>query len=524
MFGTSLNPLQFINDSNSLSTPASGAMWFENSTPSAFDPSLIELMQQTLISYNESSKVVTINGTNQDDHALVTNLSGARIRVQMIGFESRIFDHVDVHRIDFFGHDGDDIFNNKTSITSRAFGHAGNDVLRGGSGNDKLYGGLGDDILVGRGGNDVIAGYDGNDIIYGGEGNDIIYGGNGNDLIYGGGGNDRIYGDAGNDTIYGNAGDDIIYGGVGNDTIYGGAGNDQLYGGAGSDIIYGQSGNDRLFGGDGHDRLYGGNGQDRLYGGNGNDGLFGGSLKYKNYLHGGAGRNRFLVQSGDVISDRTNADARLVFINRSSKWTNKEIETVDAGLHRLHHRTRNVKLLIDRLSGHDLPFIKVDSLGGGAARNSLRTITKTVTNSQTGVTTTTVRYEREILVAEWNENDAQRNDVQPFVIIHEISHNWDSVLELNAQRSNTGYIWNKFKNQSKWVINPPSDGYRRSGDKKWWYLASSEFARDFGRYNPAEDWATVWEKYFQVGGPNGVANGNLRKKLLVVDELFTLLS
>ncbi|HMO15596.1 MAG TPA: calcium-binding protein [Pirellulaceae bacterium] len=506
MHGGSLNPWDYHSQGLALSGLHGVGAMLSSAAPSAFDESLIQSMQQSMIHYDASAKSVTIQGTGGNDHARVSVLTNGQIRVRVFNVEWRDFNRSLIREVVFFGRNGDDIFENYTDIPSTAYGHAGNDRLVGGTAHDKLYGGPGDDYLDGRDGNDYLAGHAGKDVMYGGAGNDQMHGGADDDIMYGGAGNDWMYGHGGNDVMHG------------------GADTDRMYGGPGDDILYGDSGNDFLYGGDGDDRLYGGDGIDRLYGEKGNDGLFGGGFSSKNLLVGGPGKNRYLVYGPDVIEGRTGADARIDFINRSSVWTNKEIESIDAGLHMLHKQTRNVRLLIDRVSNHDLPFIKVSSIAGGVAQNVLNETIRRTYNSATGQWTTTVTYRRELLFAEWNENDAYRNSFQPYIVIHELAHNWDDKASLNKQFPNTGYIWDRFLTRSRWVKTRPNNSYVLSGDGEWWYLGTSQFAASYGRLNPYEDWATVWEHYFRVGGPAGQPAGNLRDKLADIDLLFRTIS
>jgi Ca2+-binding RTX toxin-like protein len=182
------------------------------------------------------------------------------------------------------------------------YGYGGNDSLSGGAGNDLLYGSTGNDTLIGNegtdslygeagqdkifglapavsmavaDGNNILSGGDDNDSVYGAGGKDSIYGGNGNDLLSSGTGDDKIYGDAGNDTVFASDGNDYVDGGLGNDVVYAGDDNDSLFGGAGNDQLYGQDGNDSINGSTGNDRLDGGEGNDTLSGGFGNDSLLG---------------------------------------------------------------------------------------------------------------------------------------------------------------------------------------------------------------------------------------------------------
>lgn len=199
----------------------------------------------------------------------------------------------------------------EVDLPSTLLGGAGNDLLVGGRGNDELHGHDGNDTLIGGGGNDWLQGWSGANTLDGGSGNDTLLAG-GNDAMSGGDGDDRmvfhpgtaasrIDGGAGNDTLdfspregavfvslqdgygtmlatqrrefrgivaaenvigsrfsdhivgntqanllEGQGGDDILYGGGLNDTLLGGAGNDSLHGGAGDDSIDGGGGHDTV--------------------------------------------------------------------------------------------------------------------------------------------------------------------------------------------------------------------------------------------------------------------------------------
>jgi hypothetical protein len=75
-------------------------------------------------------------------------------------------------------------------------------------------------------------------------------------------------------------------------------------------------------------------------------------------------------------------------------------------------------------------------------------------------------------------------------------------------------------------MSDPADPnlYQRSGDGQWWHLKTAEFVRGYGKTNPYEDWATVWEYYFdEFQSGSGTPGANLSAKLLDVQYLFAAL-
>jgi Ca2+-binding RTX toxin-like protein len=120
---------------------------------------------------------------------------------------------------EIYGAGGRDHITLSSTMSFRAFGGDGRDVIRAkGAVDNFISGDNGADRLVGAGGDD------------------IIYGGRGTDTILGRGGDDRLFGDllpyprqgSGDDRIKGGKGDDFISGGAGNDVLTGGAGRDQF--------------------------------------------------------------------------------------------------------------------------------------------------------------------------------------------------------------------------------------------------------------------------------------------------------
>ena len=282
-----------------------------------------------------------------------------------------------------------------------------------------------------------------------------------------GSGNDYVRTDAGNDTLIGGSGDDKLFGLNGNDAVYGHAGNDILVGWDGNDFLSGGDHNDTISGGRGHDNLYGGVGNDTLVGDDGNDGLYGGTGS--DALYGKAGNDRFLGFHGRIGAQDIGAtDTAVYFVNGTRSWTNADIELIDRGLTYIHFRTGSTTLL--RLKS------------GGA-----------------------VRFHREARPADGGNYDALNHgdgrisifdaglsdrEYAPLNIIHELGHNWD---EEHATWNTTG----GWLSLSGWrSTNPSSTSYRKSTDGKWWYLNTAHFAREYGRTNPREHFASSWESYF----------------------------
>lgn len=184
----------------------------------------------------DASGRLTITGTAANDTVTVKYFPGdaSRIVVTLNG-SSVVYDLIILYgtapsSLVFWGLDGNDSFQNATSLPSTAYGNNGDDVLIGGSGNDFLEGDYGNDMLFGN---------EGNDTLWGSGGNDMLYGGPGNDALYGHGGIDMLYGEDGADTLNGGSSDDVLSGGSGQDTIIAvGLGSDTITGGAQWDYLW----------------------------------------------------------------------------------------------------------------------------------------------------------------------------------------------------------------------------------------------------------------------------------------------
>jgi len=532
------------------------------------------------VSFDPATSVLTITGGSGADTAFVAAAAGNQLEVTGSGISAQYFNANFIQRIDFLGYGGNDRFESTSSVMVRAFGHAGDDYLSGGSGNDDLRGGPGNDELYGNLGNDSLMGSEHQDLLFGGEGddmlvgftgNDTLRGGAGNDSLYGQAGDDFVYGDEGNDNVRGNAGIDQLYGGAGNDFLMGDTENDELYGeagdddlfawwgddlldggdgddelyahngndlcrggagadlirgGTGADTLYGDAGDDRLFGESGDDLLRAGSGIDLLRGGDGSDSLLGGDTDNGDTLYGDAGADRFLKQGTDLVVDKAAADAIIRFENVTSSWTDREIEVIDEGLALLVAETGNNALLRDSLDPRDLGFYKYATLDGAAALNSLSTYEQQEWNYQTGQWETVgYTYEREIHFADWDETSTWYNSQYSLIAIHELAHNWDSELEMATISPAAGAGWGAFLSVSDWRdVNPQLPGsFTQSLDGNHWYASSSVFAENYGRTNPREDFATCWEYYFDSNANPGLASG-LAPKLAVIAQLLGHLS
>ena len=316
-----------------------------------------------------------------------------------------------------------------------------------------------------------------------------------------------------------------VLGGDGNDTIdlkglsvgseiHAGAGNDTVYGTKVDDLIYGEEGWDYLYGLDGDDQLFGGQYKDFLHGGAGNDGIFGGDANYNDTVFGGTGNDRFLLQPGDAIRDQTGSDARIDFFDSPStsiategtqkKWADREIEVIDNAFSLLQSRTGNTRLLKDTTYSAPLKFYKYIP-----------------TNPDEGGYNFTDGSRREIVIRDWDQNDADQNTQTLKTVIHEIGHNWDEPAELNRVKRGFGDTIVLFRDLSSW---DKVDGKWESGNST---LIGPGFARSYGATNPMDDWSTCWEtqfgeKYLGENRYDSVIGdaGNFDRKMSLIDSFF----
>ena len=428
---------------------------------------------------------------------------------------NRYFSRAGINRIDVFADSGSDsVDTSQTGVTDRVYGGAGDDVITTGSGNDSVYGeagndsatlGLGADYFSGGTDNDTARGGDGNDSLFGGDNDDRLHGEAGNDSVDGGNHNDSLTGGDGNDSLFGQAGNDTCSGGNGNDSVRGGSNSDSIYGNAGRDVLRGDAGNDYLSGAAGDDKLFGDSGTDSVHGGDGRDMLMGGPNNNADSLTGGSGQDRFIEWSStssgssETRADVASEDAVIYFRDSAEQtvtlgsnigattfsagtWSQSDIEAADDAFLVLQNKTGNTKLLKTNW-GWELTFHRAgapttnidaaDSVGGWNSGGGSVTVTD--------------------FAASQGSNNIKR------VVTHEIGHNWDDESP----------FFNDWKALSGWENNIPGlhdllppEGKVKSDDGGWWRDDDADFARDYGKMNPLEDWATMWEAYF---GYNGTA-------------------
>ena len=188
----------------------------------------LEFRQLLAATLNPSTGILSIEGTNYPDHAVVELVGGSQIRV-IHNSELSTFPAESVLSIVFSGKGHRDYFQNLTNIPAEANGGPGPDTLIGGSGNDTLIGSTGSDLLIGNDGDDRLDGQIGT--------GDTLDGGRGNDHLTGGMGSDTLQGGDGDDSLDGESGDDLVSGGDGADTLIGGGDRDTLDGGNGDDLL-----------------------------------------------------------------------------------------------------------------------------------------------------------------------------------------------------------------------------------------------------------------------------------------------
>ncbi len=216
-------------------------------------------------------------------------------------------------------------------------------------------------------------------------------------------------------------------------------------------------------------------------------------------MTGGSGQDRFLDWTGNLLAlgetrtDVTGADAVVFFRNDGQQlaalgsgfglvtfsagtWTDAQVESVDKGLFTLQKETNNTRLLKTD-GGGSLTFHKAGTPDDSAADGVLGW------NAGGGTIT--------ITSAAGSGFDLRGT------AIHEVGHNWDTEspfyqqwLSLSGWEGNIPGLHDVF---------PPA-GKVKSSDGGWWHNANAQFARDYGKTNPMEDWSTSWEAFFNMGG------------------------
>jgi hypothetical protein len=206
--------------------------------------------------------------------------------------------------------------------------------------------------------------------------------------------------------------------------------------------------------------------------------------------------DRFLVQEGDMLGDFGSEDVKIEFKNTTSKttitdsddndhvydpasWTDEDVQVVDEAFAVLQQRQGN-NILLRTSAGNEMQYVRLG--------------------------------ETESKFAAWNSGDTQQFSNNIFevdenwthqAVYHEIGHNWDTE---NPK-------WNTFTGLSGWTEEDKSDdaSFTLSDDEKWFYENSADFAKDYGKTNPREDFATSFAAFFmdysgEVYNGEGAAN------------------
>jgi hypothetical protein len=276
-----------------------------------------------------------------------------------------------------------------------------------------------------------------------------------------------------------------------------------------------------------------------------------------------ADNQAFVSSKMQLYSTRRIDDIRFNFYTDKpnvTAWTTAQVDVVMQGVAELNKWTdNNDQLLIDPKYGKVFNFVMTDSARLNQILGTPSSGNWTGVNDDEG----TARF---IAFLKWDTTDANKNYDEKKTVKHEIGHNFDSSNEKyvafdrvypNAGLGTIGAIaflhW-QWIGQSGWepasnfqlndgkeiadrtgwdsLFSRPLNQLHKSGDGNWYYLASlpdSNFARDYGKYNPYEDWTTTLELYDDiVDGPlhntwrtqySGMTN-----KLKIMDEFFTIMA
>ena len=511
--------------------------------------------RKMLASISFDGGTLSLDGSGGNDTFRVNRIGTSLIARIDTPFET-VRETFALNSIDFIevtGRNGNDFFNNSTTIESTFYGHAGNDRGYGGFAADTFFGGDGDDFFYGRqgidiaygwNGNDVLHGADNDDLLYGQDGNDFVYGGTGNDFVYGGDGNDRLFGLDGNDEVFGGDGNDFVAGNAGLDTLFGQAGDDvlrggndadELFGGVGSDllladggndishggdgvdyifdlageesILYGDAGNDLLRGGSGNDEMHGGDGNDRLFGGDGDDSLYGDANA--DYLDGGNGRDGLFggIDAADRLVGGGDDDRLLVFVDQNLNNAQTLDIVIDADAEDATLRfISSLEVRLERVYAAGQWTSGEIELVDGALRNlHLETDTTRLLKLANGqnldllragdVSTSTgapflgLNFHDSNQIGFTNQLFADFPYRIGETVYHELGHNFDTSQE-------NSFV-TEFRAISNWD-QIENSGDRLSLDGDWYYNDDfNNFLRTHARTNPLEDFAVTFAEYFQ---------------------------
>ena len=159
------------------------------------------------------------------------------------------------------------------------------------------------------------------------------------------------------------------------------------------------------------------------------------------------------------------------------------------------------------------------------ARIICAVVESTVYNPVTQEFETVVENERQITLYDWDETNASENERRVLEIPREIAHSWTDA-NITSVLPNRSGLWHSFLNVSNWQTERPPNSiiqfYAVSGDNNWYYRTRVEFAEDFSKYNPVEDWSSLWKIYFEPGTEADI--NRLENKIDFVNDFFDSIS
>ncbi|MEM6470507.1 MAG: calcium-binding protein [Planctomycetota bacterium] len=431
------------------------------------------------INFDAGEGIVTVEGSPYDDDLFVHDTSGGGVELLYTsGFNgivlTRTYPAGDVNHVVFKGREGDDYFENFTSVDSTANGNQGDDTLIGGDGRDQLFG------------------------------------------------------DRGEDDLFGGRGKDVLSGGPGNDDLFGGDGADRLLGGNGNDDLLGQGGRDGLFGGPGVDVLLGGPGADRFLK----------HFELAEIAPLTVFINDDIVAdklSEDVTVSFKDAEETSVTLlgsrveYTSGDWLESEIEAVDEAFAELVAVAGNNSLLRSA-GGEELTFHRV---GVGTQYDwtwDVNTLSLVEVASPTSFNAWSSGTDVGTMYYADSTFSSRENAMR--IVFHEIGHEWENEkARWEEFKAISGWIEASIVDAVALVAADPLvelglPNHVISNDGKWYYDSTVGFARGYGQTNPFEDFATAFANFMMdEAGENYpyLPTGNMTSKLdFMFDFIATL--